>query len=381
MTTATTPAASAQPRDGPVVLLVDDQLIIGEAVRHILATQKGITFHFCQKGQEALATAARLKPTVILQDLVMPDADGLDLVRGYRQQEATALTPLIVLSSNEEGTTKAKAFANGANDYLVKLPHPVELLARIQYHSRSYYAHLQAREFAESERRRQDAERRAEMLNARNTLIFALAKLAESRDSDTGEHLERIAAYSRVLGEQLRASLPELTDQWILNLQLASSLHDIGKVGIPDAVLLKAGTLTQEERAVINRHPTIGAEALNAILARQPDDDTPLDSAAPTSRSRRASSASRMCTMRSPPGACTSPPGATQKRWRSSPAGGARSSIRRLSTLCLRATSFFIRPGFCSTTSSPQVQGVRNPHPLRRPCEPTHRYIHRASGR
>jgi putative two-component system response regulator len=273
MTTATTPAASAQPRDGPVVLLVDDQLIIGEAVRHILATQKGITFHFCQKGQEALATAARLKPTVILQDLVMPDADGLDLVRGYRQQEATALTPLIVLSSNEEGTTKAKAFANGANDYLVKLPHPVELLARIQYHSRSYYAHLQAREFAESERRRQDAERRAEMLNARNTLIFALAKLAESRDSDTGEHLERIAAYSRVLGEQLRASLPELTDQWILNLQLASSLHDIGKVGIPDAVLLKAGTLTQEERAVINRHPTIGAEALNAILARQPDDD------------------------------------------------------------------------------------------------------------
>src|SRR6185295_6570434 len=190
-----------------------------------------------------------------------------------RRQEATALTPLIVLSSKEEGATKADAFASGANDYIVKLPDPVELLARIQYHSRSYYAHLRARELAESERRREVAERRAEMLNSRNTLIFALAKLAESRDTDTGEHLERIAAYSRVLAEQLRVSRPELTDQWVMNLQLASSLHDIGKVGIPDGVLLKPGKLTTEERAVMSRHPAIGADALNAILARQPSDD------------------------------------------------------------------------------------------------------------
>lgn len=133
-----------------VVLLVDDQLIIGEAVRRILAPEKGITFHFCQKGQEALAAAARLQPTVILQDLVMPDADGLDLVRGYRQQEATALTPLIVLSSKEEGATKAEAFARGANDYIVKLPDPVELLARIRYHSRGYLSLLQRNEAFEA---------------------------------------------------------------------------------------------------------------------------------------------------------------------------------------------------------------------------------------
>lgn len=136
----------SQPPDTAVVLLVDDQLIIGEAVRRILAGQEGIEFHFCQKGAEALATAARLKPTVILQDLVMPDADGLDLVRGYRQQEATALTPLIVLSSKEEGTTKAEAFARGANDYIVKLPDPFELIARIRYHSRGYLSLLQRNE-------------------------------------------------------------------------------------------------------------------------------------------------------------------------------------------------------------------------------------------
>ncbi len=132
--------------ENPIVLLVDDQLIIGEAVRRIVAADTGITFHFCQKGADALATAARIKPTVILQDLVMPDADGLDLVRGYRQQEATALTPLIVLSSKEEGATKAEAFARGANDYIVKLPDPVELIARIRYHSRGYISLLQRNE-------------------------------------------------------------------------------------------------------------------------------------------------------------------------------------------------------------------------------------------
>jgi sigma-B regulation protein RsbU (phosphoserine phosphatase) len=143
--------------DNPVVLLVDDQMIIGEAVRRILATQPGITFHFCQKGADALAAAARIKPTVILQDLVMPDADGLDLVKGYRQQEATAITPLIVLSSKEEGSTKAEAFARGANDYIVKLPDPVELVARIRYHSRGYVSLLQRNEAFEELRESREA--------------------------------------------------------------------------------------------------------------------------------------------------------------------------------------------------------------------------------
>ncbi len=132
-----------RPLDQVVVLLVDDQLIIGEAVRRILAAEPNIEFHFCQAGADALAKAAELQPTVILQDLVMPDADGLDLVRGYRAQEATRLTPLIVLSSREEGTTKAEAFARGANDYVVKLPDPMELVARLRYHSRGYLSLLQ----------------------------------------------------------------------------------------------------------------------------------------------------------------------------------------------------------------------------------------------
>ncbi len=132
--------------DRVVVLLVDDQAMIGEAVRRICATQPTIEYHFCADPTQAVATATRVEPTVILQDLVMPGIDGLDLVRHYRQNDATRLIPLIVLSSKEEATTKAEAFARGANDYLVKLPDPIEILARIRYHSRGYRALLERNE-------------------------------------------------------------------------------------------------------------------------------------------------------------------------------------------------------------------------------------------
>ena len=125
------------------MLLVDDQMIIGEALRRICATQPDIKFHFCQDPTKAIATAREISPTVILQDLVMPEIDGLDLVLEYRKVEETKLVPLIVLSSKEEAVTKAEAFARGANDYLVKFPDPVEIIARLRYHSRGYCALLE----------------------------------------------------------------------------------------------------------------------------------------------------------------------------------------------------------------------------------------------
>jgi sigma-B regulation protein RsbU (phosphoserine phosphatase) len=128
------------------VLLVDDQALIGETVRRMLAPEKDITLHFCSEPRAALDTARRVRPTVILQDLVMPDIDGLLLVKFYRADPATRDTPLIVLSSKEEPVIKAEAFALGANDYLVKLPDRVELLARIRYHSSSYIRLLQRNE-------------------------------------------------------------------------------------------------------------------------------------------------------------------------------------------------------------------------------------------
>jgi sigma-B regulation protein RsbU (phosphoserine phosphatase) len=120
------------------VLLVDDQTIVGESVRRMLAGETDIQYHFCQDPTKAIATANTVQPTVILQDLVMPEIDGLQLVKFFRANKATRQTPMIVLSSKEEPVIKAQAFALGANDYLVKLPDKVELIARIRYHSRAY---------------------------------------------------------------------------------------------------------------------------------------------------------------------------------------------------------------------------------------------------
>jgi two-component system chemotaxis family response regulator WspR len=126
-----------------MVLLVDDQAMIGEAVRRGLAHEENIDFHFCADPHQAVAQAVRIKPTVILQDLIMPGLDGLTLVREYRNNPATRDIPIIVLSTKEDPLVKSAAFAAGANDYLVKLPDTIELVARIRYHSRSYLTLLQ----------------------------------------------------------------------------------------------------------------------------------------------------------------------------------------------------------------------------------------------
>ena len=129
-----------------VVLLVDDQPMIGEAVRRMIAGEADIDFHYNREAAKALDEADRVKPTVILQDLVMPEIDGLTLVKKFRAHESTRETPLIVLSTKEEPAVKAEAFALGANDYIVKLPDRLELLARIRYHSKGYIALLQRNE-------------------------------------------------------------------------------------------------------------------------------------------------------------------------------------------------------------------------------------------
>jgi len=125
------------------VLLVDDQPMVGEAVRRMLAGEGDIDFHFISDPAKALQTATELEPTVILQDLVMPEIDGLTLVKFMRKSPKLKDIPLIVLSSKEEASTKAEAFALGANDYLVKLPDKIELIARIRYHSKAYINLLQ----------------------------------------------------------------------------------------------------------------------------------------------------------------------------------------------------------------------------------------------
>ena len=139
------------------VLLVDDQMIIAEAVRRMLQAQADIDFHWVKSGVDALQAARDWKPTVVLQDLIMPDIDGFDVVTQFRQDEVLQYVPIIVLTTQEDPQTKVKGFASGANDYLVKLPDQLELLARLRYHSGAYVRRLERNEafraLRESERK------------------------------------------------------------------------------------------------------------------------------------------------------------------------------------------------------------------------------------
>jgi len=125
------------------VLLVDDQPLIGEAVRRMLADEENLEYHYCGDPSRALEMALGVGPTVILQDLVLPEIDGLELVDRYRAEEKTRDVPVIVLSTREEPTTKADAFSRGASDYIVKLPDRLELVARIRHHSKGYINQLE----------------------------------------------------------------------------------------------------------------------------------------------------------------------------------------------------------------------------------------------
>ena len=126
-----------------VVLLVDDQPMVAEAIRRMLADETDIEFHYCDDSNDALEQVCEIQPTIILQDLVMPDIDGLALVTIYRENKQTHNIPIIVLSTKEDPRDKSKAFSAGASDYLVKLPDKIELVARIRAHSKSYLAQRQ----------------------------------------------------------------------------------------------------------------------------------------------------------------------------------------------------------------------------------------------
>ncbi|MDB5980639.1 MAG: diguanylate cyclase response regulator [Pseudomonas sp.] len=186
-----------------MVLLVDDQAMIGEAVRRGLANEDNIDFHFCADPHQAVAQAVLIRPTVILQDLVMPGLDGLSLVREYRNTPQIRDVPIIVLSTKEEPLIKSAAFAAGANDYLVKLPDNIELVARIRYHSRSYMTLLQRDEAYRALRVSQQQLLDTNLVLQRLMNSDGLTGLSNRRHFD--EYLE--LEWRRAIRDQLQISL------------------------------------------------------------------------------------------------------------------------------------------------------------------------------
>jgi len=181
-----------------VVLLVDDQAIVAEAIRRMLEAESNIDFYYCEFPDKALEKAIEINATVILQDLVMPDVDGMTLVRFYKSHPQTKSIPIIVLSSKDNAEIKSDAFTNGANDYLVKLPDAIELVARINAHTKHY---LTAKERDEAYQAIQDMQQQLEEAN----------KQLEYRN----EELQRLSSLDGLTGVANRRTFDEaLKKEW-----------------------------------------------------------------------------------------------------------------------------------------------------------------------
>lgn len=245
-----------------LVLLVDDQLIVGEAVRRLLAGEKDIGLHYCSTAAGALALAVELRPTVILQDLVLPGSDGLDLVRQYRAHPATAKTPIIVLSSKEDPMVKSEAFAAGANDYVVKLPDRAEFIARLRYHSRSY---LNALERDEAFRALHESQRQLLTSNAALTALNQqLNAFIGMAAHDLRNPLGVVLGFSKFLLRDRGSDFTPQHTKFLTAIQTSADfmLHLVND--LLDVSMIEAGKLTLECRVT----DVVALVEANVVLLR-----------------------------------------------------------------------------------------------------------------
>lgn len=256
----------------PRILAVDD-LEENTRILERFLEPKGYTVFSVSSGKEALEFVEATPPDVILLDLVMPGISGFEVCERLKQSAETRHIPVIIITGLAEKEANVRALEAGADDFLPKPFDAILLSARIRSSLRSkklqdqiidYQRQLEGYNETLEERIKQ---RTAQVTRTQQVAVFSLAKLAESRDTETGAHLERMRSYAREVALEL-ANTPKyaglLTPDIVDGLFLSSPLHDIGKVGIPDQILLKPARLTSDEFEIMKTHTTIGGDTLKA---------------------------------------------------------------------------------------------------------------------
>jgi putative two-component system response regulator len=250
----------------PIVLIVDDDADIVTVLRTLLDTQYGV--QVAHSGKQALEIAfGAAPPDLVLLDIMMPGLSGFDVCSALKADPRTHDIPVIFLSALSETMDEKKGFSIGAVDYITKPVSQPILLARIHTHLELKAAADLLRDknaFLEKEVGRRTFEIHA----IQEATMVAMGSLAETRDNETGNHIRRTQNYVRALANRLRLHrrfAAELNDEVIDLLYKSAPLHDIGKVGIPDAILLKPGRLTAEEFKIMKTHTTLGRDAIAAV--------------------------------------------------------------------------------------------------------------------
>jgi putative two-component system response regulator len=253
------------------ILVVDDI----EANRRLLEARLTAEYFdvlMAPDGPTCLDLARDQKPDVILLDIMMPGMDGFEICRRLREDERLREVPVLFISALDDPAGKVRAFAAGGVDYVTKPFQEEELAARVRTHLTLV---RMRKELERHNHYLEDLvrEKVREISESQLATILALSKLAESRDDVTGKHIERSRSYCRLLALCLREDprfRETVTDEFVENIYHAAPLHDIGKVGIPDRILLKPGKLTPEEFRIMKTHTTIGSRTLERVLEEYP---------------------------------------------------------------------------------------------------------------
>ncbi|SDG56149.1 HD-GYP domain-containing protein [Roseospirillum parvum] len=255
--------------DTPTILIVDDTpaniAIINTVLKRHYRTRIGTD------GAKALELAhGTPSPDLILLDIMMPGMDGYEVCGKLKADPATAEIPIIFLTAMSEVSDETHGFEVGAVDYITKPFTPAVVEARVRTHlalTRAQHALKDQNRLLEE----RVAERTRELGMVQDATILAMASLAETRDNETGNHIRRTQHYVKALAEELAKDprfAPALPPEEITRLYKSAPLHDIGKVGIPDSILLKPGPLTAEEFEIMKTHTTLGRDAIATAEAQ-----------------------------------------------------------------------------------------------------------------
>lgn len=219
----------------PTLLLVDDEPVNLRVLKQLLANDYQLIF--ARNGEEALKLAPSRQPNLILLDVMMPGLTGFEVCRQLKQQDNTKQVPVIFVTALNDEQDETQGFDAGAVDYITKPISPAIVKARVKTHLSLVQAD--------------------ELLDSRLQVVQRLGKAAEYKDNETGMHVMRMSHYSKELA--LAYGLSEKQAEILLH---AAPMHDIGKIGIADSIMLKPGKLTDEEFATMKHHPEIGAEII-----------------------------------------------------------------------------------------------------------------------
>lgn len=254
------------------VLIVDDMPDNLALIAEML-NGRGHKVRLAVSGAAAIASALAARPDIILLDINMPEMNGFETCGRIKASPSLSSVPVIFLTAQNETADIVKAFGMGAADYVTKPFRREELIARVETHLRLARMGEELRRY--NQRLEEEVrEKVREIAESQMATITVLASQSEYRDNETGEHIKRVKEFCRCLARHL-AQRPEhsalISEAWVESLYHASVLHDIGKVGIPDSILLKEGPLSEEEAVIMKRHTLIGAQTLEAARRDYPN--------------------------------------------------------------------------------------------------------------